>query len=180
MQLFILDDIPVRYVHGTFFIHSRVLLYNMGPIYAPDMSTFVFGEHTADIWISAKGSSAPLVLSRMVEGLYGTISESYVLEEDLGKMELCFSSATEEELLVMMLAEALFLIDTTSVVILGSEFVLIDRASLGEKQLTMRGRGFKVSIVPEKRGMEVKAVTRHGTCFGKKGDSWEARVLLDI
>jgi SHS2 domain-containing protein len=152
----------------------------MGPVYEPDMSSFVFGDHTADIWISASGYSAQEVLYKMIEGLYGTISEAYVLESDLGAMDLSFTSTSTEELLVMLLSETLFLIDSVSEVLLRSEFVLIDDPHQSNKVLSVRCRRFKASIVPERQGMEVKAVTRHGTFFGPKEGVWRARVLLDI
>lgn len=152
----------------------------MGPVYEPDMRSFVFGDHTADIWISASGNSAQEVLSRMIEGLYGTISEAYVLESDLGAMDLSFTSTSIDELLVMLLSEALFLIDSASEVLLRSEFVLMEDPHSANKILSVRCRRFKVSIVTERQGMEVKAVTRHGTCFGPTEGVWKASVLLDI
>lgn len=152
----------------------------MGPVYEPDMSSFVFGDHTADIWISTSGNSAQEVLSRMIEGLYGTISEAYVLECDLGNLDLSFTSTSIEELLVMFLSEALFLIDSASEVLLRPEFVLMEDPLLSKKILSVRCNKFKVTIVPERQGMEIKAVTRHGTFFGPKEGVWGARVLLDI
>ncbi|MCU0798434.1 MAG: archease [Candidatus Thermoplasmatota archaeon] len=152
----------------------------MCPVYKPDMGSFEFGDHTADIWISARGNSAQEVLSRMVAGLYGTISEAYVLEEDIGPVDLSFTSTSNEELLVLMLTEVLFLLDSASDIVLLPEFVLLDDPSNPKKEMSMRGKMYKVSIVPEKQGMEVKAVTRHGTSFETTDGAWKARVLLDI
>ncbi len=152
----------------------------MGQVYEPDMSSFVFGDHTADIWISASGNSAEEVLYRMIEGLYGTISEAYALDNELGTIDLTFTSTSDEELLVMFLSEVLFLLDSASEVLLRPEFVLMEDPLLANKILSVRCSRFKVSIVPERQGMEVKAVTRHGTSFGPKDGGWRARVLLDI
>ena len=162
------------------FLSLYCTIGHMVQTYEPDPKAVTYGEHTADIWMSASGATPEEVLNRMVEGLYATISESYILEEEIDGIDLMLSASSNEELMVKLLSEILFMLDS------GSEVVraLIVKTELSSEDvgssMTLRARRFRASILPDRRGMEVKAVTRHNVSFEPVESGWEARVLLDI
>jgi SHS2 domain-containing protein len=178
-QLFILDDIQtVLDIHNPYW--QAIYLWTMVHLYEPDKGSFAHGEHTADIWLIASGTSIEEVIGKMLVGLYGTISEAYSYEEDLGPLEIHFTGRAYEDLLIDALSEALFLLVSENVLFDDLEVDLEGTEVNGQLTLTLRCSKRRVTIVPERQGMEVKAVTRYETSLKPLGGRWTARVLLDI
>ena len=145
--------------------------------YVPSRQGVVHGEHTADLWLMTVGSSAAECISRMISGVYGVMSEEYMLL-DGGKDSLSIESGNMEVLLVELLSEALFLFDAENVIITEPSITILESEKGYRLDLEFVRSTF--SIPPGKGGMEVKAATYHEASLIQDADGWSARVLLDL
>ena len=144
--------------------------------YRPDPSCSRTEGHTADIWIVGEGPDCPSVLASMVESLYLLVSDEYSLEGGIPwRFEV--RGASPEEGLVRFLSEALYLLE-------GEGLLLIDphiEAVTEKDGLRILARCMASRFeIPERTGIEVKAITYHDARLDILPKRCSARVLVDI
>ncbi len=150
----------------------------MDPIYRPDKDSVIYGDHTADLWIDASGTDLNSMLGNLVDGLYGVMSDCFLLEGGGIPFEMSFPASDRETSMVDALSELLFIFDSENNVIRDLTF---HQLSLGGKPgFLMKGMLFKASIPAGEGGMEVKAVTYHGAMIKEIIGGFSGRILLDL
>ncbi len=134
-------------------------------------------EHTADLKIKAYGKNLPQLFSRLLQGMFESISETETRKafskknKSMIERRINIRSSDQESLLVDFLSEALYLSDLNNEVYFEADFDKFE-----EKELSGIIKGIKIKRFKE----EIKAVTYHGLEIKKTNDYWEATVLFDI
>jgi SHS2 domain-containing protein len=132
--------------------------------------------HTADIWIVGEGSDCASVLSSMVESLYLVISEEFTIGSD-SPLEFEVHGASPEVALVRFLSEALYLLEGEGVLIIDPRIEAVPEEEGLRIRLTGTASRF---TIPERTGVEVKAITYHDALLDIRPEGCSARVLVDI
>ena len=146
------------------------------------MSKYEIIDHTADIGIKVKADSLAELFAGAAYAMFDIIGE-------LGNVEpkKAFSVSVEafsvEELLAGWLRELLYLYETKRA--LFKEFIVKEITPLTEKgakgyRLKAEASGEKLDLARHEIKTEVKAVTYHQLSVAKKGNTWTARVILDV
>ena len=137
-----------------------------------------YREHTADLWVEARGKDIEEVVNRLVNGIYGVIASSMNVKGEGVRKEIQGEGPDLETALVELLSEVLYMFDAGPYVVVES-IVSVER---GEKwdRINLSGKWYEFEIPEEHMGMEVKAVTYHGTEFRREGGEMVAKVLLDL
>ncbi len=146
--------------------------------YKPDLSSVEYQEHTADLWIESNGKDVGSMMKNLCEGLYGVISQEFILKNEGKEYEMMFDSNDMETSMVDMLNELLFIFDAEGAVIRGLTF----DTKLNDHSSNILLKGFKhLYTIPEgKGGMEVKAVTYHGVEIKTASGGINGKVLVDL
>ncbi len=132
--------------------------------------------HTADIWIAGEGHDCASVLSSMVESLYQIISEEFTIGPG-SPLEFEVRGASPEVALVRFLSEALYLLEGEGVLIIDPLIEALPEE--GGLRIRLSGTASRFTI-PERTGVEVKAITYHDAMLEIRPDGCSARVLVDI
>ncbi len=154
------------------FDNSRSHGYN--PFVSTRIPPYTMLDHTADLAVQVQGTdpkdlfeNAGLVLVDLM--VRGPVSAETTLRH------ISLSGKDFVDLLVRWLGEILYLFDGESLVVTSLEIRLITPERL-------EGIVSAVPFDPRTHAVlrEVKAVTYHRAEVSKKGERWEARVILDI
>ena len=145
--------------------------------YSPDDTGIHFPEHTADVWIQASAPDLSGLFKRMLNGLYLLISDEYSLKGyrhyEGEKME-----GALDVIMVDFLSELLYLLDGEDSIILEPD---IDVNNEKENYiLSITGKRYICEPISSEGGVEVKAITHHGSEVKKTGDGYISRILVDI
>lgn len=136
-------------------------------------------EHTADIGIDADGADAGECLGHAAHALAAIVTGT---EEGLplrggSAQEFRVEAPDIQALAVAFLSELLWLIESEGLLwTSGGVDVTIGEESAADARANM----VRYDTRQHGRGVEVKAVTYHQLFFGRDGDRWRLRVLLDI
>jgi SHS2 domain-containing protein len=135
------------------------------------MAGFELLEHTADVGILARGDSPEEVVEQASLGLLDIMGAWAPGTGERIDIEL--EARDLGALLIAWLNEIVFIVESRDCAVAG---LGVERAGEGGV------RGW-VSISPRKgasEGTAVKAATYHRLEIGREGDSWSARVYLDV
>jgi len=147
-------------------------------IYRPEQRFSWTEGHTADVWIVGEGGNLDQLLGSMLATLYSIVAEEFIVGEPR-EISIEFREGSADLLLAAVLSEALFHLETHSMLFLDPRFVLREKEGVLIASMTARGCPFEIEM--EKRGVEVKAITFHGLEMYIRGDGkWNGRVLVDI
>lgn len=129
--------------------------------------------HTADVVIEAWAPTRVGCYAEAVRGLVDTFADtSQVVVTESAPLRI--EPASDEELLVTLLEEVIFLLDVLGMLPAG---VLVDEAADG-------GLGGMLDLAPVNGAVLVgavpKAVSRTGLTFGFDGELWTARATVDV
>ena len=136
-------------------------------------------DHTADVGIEAEGDDAGECLAQAAHALTALVAgHGKPLPMRPGKaVDFTVEAPDHEALAVAFLSELLYLMETEDrywtsggVDVTSGEHGLLATASANLA-------GFDAA---HGRGVEVKAVTYHGIRFGRQGNQWHLKVILDI
>jgi SHS2 domain-containing protein len=129
--------------------------------------TATWESHEAEEQLEIVAGSPERVVVEAVEAF-----SRYVEQADGGEAaehELVVSASGKAEMLVELLQELIYLAETEGFV--ADEAV----ATFAEDHLRVQVRGRRTTIDPL-----MKAATYHDLSFEQRGDSWHARVVLDV
>lgn len=129
-------------------------------------------EHTADVGISATGSTLEEVFEQMTLGLFDILGAWH--PDDHGtSLDLEIEANDVGALLVDWLNEVLYVQDAHDIIFTGLSLDHVDG-------LKIRGVLSTKPRHQELDGTAVKAVTFHGLMVDQDGDGWSARVYVDV
>jgi protein archease len=129
--------------------------------------------HTADVMVSAWAESIEDCLREAVRGLVSCFADVGPLQPR-GLVGFACDPAPDQELLVELLEEAVYLIDARDVVPVQVALARgADGGLVGEFGVVPCADVPLVGPVP-------KAVSRHGLCMEHHDSSWQCRVLIDV
>jgi len=136
-------------------------------------SGFQLMPHTADVMVSAWGSTLEGCLTEAAHGLVASFAEvSDAAPED--RVEFTCEPGPESELLVELLDEVIYAIDAWDVVPVRIDVRRTDEGGLaGEFGVVERGHVRVVGPAP-------KAVTRHDLSVEQVDSGWRCRVVVDV
>ena len=144
--------------------------------------SFKIISHTADIGFAIEDNSPEGVILDAISALF-----SVILGDDYGKEGLFLGTSKELELhlkagsldilLHDILEELLFLFSTKSIVPVGTRKIQLDVSNVFVS-IVLEFKKVNVSKLSDIT--EVKAVTYHKLEFSKRGEVWQAKVILDI
>jgi SHS2 domain-containing protein len=129
--------------------------------------------HTADTGIEAYGESREALIANAAAGMFGLMYGASAAPDPDRQVVFTIGSSTDEDLLVDVLAELLYLSEAEDVAF--SRFD-VARAEGRAVQVTARGHP---SAGIDLSGPPVKAVTYHGLEV-EHGDGWRARIIFDV
>lgn len=134
-------------------------------------------DHTADLGLEVRASSRKGLYETAAAALFDIMFEVTGAGDGGGRIDLdvAVAAADEEELLVRWLAELLFLYDTRGIVL--EEFRI---SAISDTRIEARvgGRPYDPSVHSLKT--EVKAITYHDLSIRGSGESWHARLVIDV
>jgi SHS2 domain-containing protein len=131
-------------------------------------------EHTADIWIRARGKDLPELFANAGFAFFDLVAELGNVEER--ESHLIRAQAGDTELLmVAWLGELLFQFDASHMI-----FKRFDVIELDGRHIVAKAHGEKYDPKRHRLKTEIKAVTYHQLAVEKVGDHWEASVIFDI
>jgi SHS2 domain-containing protein len=141
----------------------------------PTMNSYEILDHTADIFIKAKGSTLAEAFEHAAVGMFDQIYQTSDVEP-IGEFQVDLQNEDIEQLLVEWLSELLFIYETQKVVF--SKF----KVNLDQDKNTLISQAYGESFDPEKHVItnEIKAVTYHMLEIGQESDMYFVKVLLDI
>ena len=93
--------------------------------YIPPQDGISHGEHTADLWLKARGRTFEEMTARMIQGIYGVMASRFQLEDNGDEDHFEVTGKDIETTFVDLLSEVLFLFDADSVVIIDPELETI-------------------------------------------------------
>lgn len=138
------------------------------------MGTFAYLDHAADVMIRLEASSLPDLFSTaglaLMEWMGPAPPESREIEENIA-----LEAEGYEELLVRWLQELLYIFHQKHAYL--SE-VLATEITQSRIEATVRCRAWDESCVRDFQ--EVKAITYHKLRVERRGEVWQADVILDI
>ena len=148
----------------------------MMEVFQPDLSGTSYEDHTADIWLVGRGDTPEIVLSHMLNGLYGAIADRFRIKEG-GRTAIDLEAGSLDLIMVDLISEGLFLLEGEGKILTDPQVSIIDSDGF---KLTLAARECSFEIPRGDEGLEIKAVAYHGAYLKPSGDGWEGRVLLDI
>jgi SHS2 domain-containing protein len=129
--------------------------------------------HTADIIVSAWASTAEGCIAEAVRGLVASFVD-VVGAQPRRSVTMDYPPVAEEELLVRVLEDVVYLLDVEQAVPARAE---VERAGEGGVSATFW-------LVPVTAGRSTgsvpKAITRHGLRFGRSDGAWRCTVTIDV
>lgn len=146
--------------------------------FRPMRDGITYREHTADLWVEARGRDIGEVVNRLVNGLYGVIASSMNLKGEAVQKEIHGKGPDLETALVELLSEILYMFDAGPYVVVES-ITSVERSEKWDR-INLSGKWCEFEIPEGHMGMEVKAVTYHGTEIKREGGEMVAKVLLDL
>ena len=147
-------------------------------LFIPSNEGVTHKDHTADLWLEARGADIPSMISRLVHGIYGVMASSFDTEDEVVDVILEFVGPDVETAMIEFLSEILFLFDAESMILLHSDLSL--EYLSGSVKLKFAGKASVAAIPQGKGGMEVKAVTYHGAMIRMEEGSVVGKILLDL
>lgn len=133
---------------------------------------FRYLEHTADIGIEAWGESKEQVLEELCLALISLIYDIGTVKAREFR-EIVVDSRTNAGKIVDLLSKILYLIE-------GEDFLLSEARVVSLKPLKLIVGGEPLDLSLHKLRGVVKAVTYYRSYFGRRGNTYRARVYLDI
>lgn len=136
-------------------------------------SGYQLRPHTADVIVEAWGPTRAACLRQAVRGLVGTFADVDGVKP-AATVRLGFPPDGGEELLVALLEEVLYLLDTDDAVPVDATITEAGDGGLhGEFLVAPASDVHPVGAVP-------KAITRHGLELGERDGRWRCRVTVDV
>jgi SHS2 domain-containing protein len=129
--------------------------------------------HTADLIIEAWAPTREACLGEAVHALVETFADTSEVSTTR-QLSIQFPCAADEELLVAVLEEVIYLLEVFEVVPVDVSIIAADDGGLGGC--------FDVAVLATVRivGSAPKAVARSELVFGSRNGSWKCRVLVDV
>ena len=130
--------------------------------------------HVADVIVEAWAPDRPGCLDAAVKGLVATFADPGRAAPD-GRVEFGFEAASDEEVLVRLLDEVIFLVDAHGLVPL--------TVTLFDADGAVRGWFATVPVdMVEETGAVPKGISRSGLEFGydARARRWHCRVIVDV
>jgi SHS2 domain-containing protein len=131
-------------------------------------------EHPSDLGIEARGETMAEAFRNAAAGLMSVIAGSSTIEAT-EERSISLRALDRENLLVRWLTEILFLYDAEKFLTADAKFDSINATSL---KATIFGQ--QVDASKHELKLDIKAITYHQLMVEKIGDSWIARVFVDI
>jgi len=138
------------------------------------MRSFELLDHTADVFLRARGSDLAELLAACAEGMNSVLIESGEIQETLTS-EIAIEADDAEELVHSWLRELLFRFSAEGLLFRRFDF---QEASPTRVRAVGHGEHFDPDHHPG--GTEIKAVTYHQFRVESGPDGWVADVVLDI
>ncbi len=135
---------------------------------------FEFFDHTADLGIRVFASDRRALVPAAVDALYAAIGE-LVPGGDGEAADFTLSGTTAASLLRDFLAELLVAFETRAIM-----FTDMSVRAFEEDRLEVGGSYRAVDYDRSVLLREVKAITYHELSLEKRGEVWEARIIVDI
>jgi SHS2 domain-containing protein len=131
-------------------------------------------EHPSDLGIEARGATMAEAFRNAALGLMSIIAGSSTITS-CEKRLISIRALDRENLLVRWLTEILYMYDAEKFLTADAEFDLIHDTSL---KATIFGQ--RVDPSRHDLKIDVKAITYHKLMVEQIGDTWHARVFVDI
>lgn len=129
--------------------------------------------HTADVTVAAWGQSRERCLAEAVRGLVAIFADTRGLSP-VRRASFACPAGPDAELLVRLLEEVIYLLDTADVVPVGVVVAAAAGGGLtGHFALVDRDGVRPVGPVP-------KAITRHGLRLAREDGTWRCTVTVDV
>ncbi|MCK5772443.1 MAG: archease [Thermoplasmata archaeon] len=144
--------------------------------FQPDLKGTAYEDHTADIWLVGYGDSPGVVLSRMVNGLYGAVADRFEVQKG-ERTGVVLEANSLDLILVDLISEALYLLDAERIILTD---IRVDLSGDGPYRLALDAVKCRCEIPEGAEGLEIKAATYHGAYLKTVAGGWEGRILLDI
>ncbi|MEK9149716.1 MAG: dephospho-CoA kinase [Candidatus Desantisbacteria bacterium] len=149
----------------------RILERRVKKILKEELKFKIF-EHTADIGITAFGSTKEEFFSNCAYGMFSILAELSNVR-CLKRMRVSSSGITPDEMLVNTLSELLFCFT-------GKGFILRRfKTKIKGDNVSVEGWGEKLNPFHLLK-MEIKTVTYHNLEIKKRNDGWIGRVIFDV
>ncbi len=140
------------------------------------MSSHVLFDHTGDIGFEVRAESRESLHAEAARALFDVIVDDLRTVRAEHALPVRVEGAVDpEDLLVRFLSELLFLHDAR-----GWLFAAAAVDAIGEDRIEARGLGEPLDPRRHRIARQVKAVTYHGLRVAREGNTWSARVVLDL
>lgn len=146
-----------------------------GPAPLPGTVDYRLLDHAADAGMEVRGADLPRLLAAAAMALSDAIVPRG-MHAEVDRIDVETGAPDEESLLVGLLQEVLYLLDTRGFLPVRAR-VGIDE---GEAGLSLRASLYGSGIEPSRVRLPVKAATHHGLEIEREDGAWCARVLLDV
>jgi SHS2 domain-containing protein len=139
------------------------------------MKSYDILDHTADIFIKAKGSTLAEAFEHAAVGMFDQIYPTSEVKP-IGEFQVDLQNDDIEQLLVEWLSELLYIYETQKVIF--SKF----KVNLDEEKNQLISQAYGEKLDPDKHVItnEIKAVTYHMLEIGQESDQYYIKVLFDI
>jgi len=133
-------------------------------------------DHTADLALEARGSTAAEALEALCAGLLAQVTEPAAVAPREA-VEILVDGLDTAETLVSGLGEILYWLNTR-----GWVFCRVEPLQVSETHLSLRAWGEPRDPARHPFDVEIKAATYHDLFFGPDpaGDGWLVRVVFDV
>ena len=138
------------------------------------MRSFELLDHTADVFLRARGSDLAELLAACAEGMNSVLIESGEIQETL-TAEIAVEDDDAEELVHSWLRELLFRFSAEGLIFRRFDFQ-------GASPTRVRAIGYGEHFDPDRHpgGTEIKAVTYHQFSVQQTPEGWLAEVIFDV
>lgn len=131
-------------------------------------------EHTADYGIKVWAKDKEMLFKKCAEILENSMVDIEKIEGKILK-EFEIEGENDEELLLELLKELLFIFDTE-----GFVFKEIDVKFRGKNKLKVKGKGEVFNPQKHRRKLGIKAVTYHNFYLKEKNGGFETQIIFDV
>jgi 2-amino-4-hydroxy-6-hydroxymethyldihydropteridine diphosphokinase len=154
-------------------LEQRTIL--AGPVPLPAEVDYRLVDHAADAGMEVRGIDLPRLLAAAAMALSDAIVPRG-MHAEIERIDVETVAADEESLLVGLLQEVLYLLDTRGFLPVRARVVIREQ----ETGLSLGASLYGSGIEPSRVRLPVKAATHHGLEVGREDGAWSARVLLDV
>ena len=138
---------------------------------------YAFIDHTADVAADLSAATLPELFVFAAHALTDTLTDMDLVRASITR-SVTLEAVTIEELLVDWLNELVYLFEVQNMLTSAADVTIDEAGGRWRLRASVSGEPFDPDRHPSR--VQVKSATYHGLHVTRDGETWRARIVLDI